>query len=93
MSAGAETLGVLAGTLTTAAFVPQVLRTWRRRSAEDLSMATFAVFALGVALWLAYGIWLALLPVIIANAVTLVLAGMLVVMKWRFSRGTPPDGA
>ena len=82
----ADALGLLAGVLTTLAFVPQVIRVWRTRSARDLSLASFAIFTVGVALWLAYGIAVGALPVIVANAVTLVLAGAILVMKLVFDR-------
>lgn len=77
-------LGLLAGLLTTAAFVPQVLRTWRTRSANDLSTGMFVVFCSGVALWLIYGILTHDLPVVVANAVTLMLALTILVMKFRY---------
>jgi MtN3 and saliva related transmembrane protein len=77
-------LGLSAGFLTTAAFVPQVLRTWRTRSAEDLSLGMFAVFVLGVGLWLVYGLVREDLAMIAANAVTLVLAGAILVFKLRY---------
>lgn len=77
-------LGVAAGTLTTAAFVPQVVRTWRTRSTEDISLGMFAIFAMGVLLWLGYGLYLRAWPIVIANSITLVLAGAMVVFKLRF---------
>lgn len=83
-----ELLGAVAGLFTTIAFLPQVLKTWRSRSCGDISGATFSLFALGVALWLAYGLLLGLWPVIIANAVTLVLASSILWFKLRY-RGNP----
>jgi MtN3 and saliva related transmembrane protein len=77
-------LGLVAGTLTTAAFVPQVVRTWRTRSARDISLGMFATLVAGVTLWIAYGLLTRSLPVIAANAVTLLLAGAVLVMKLRF---------
>ena len=77
-------LGSFAGLLTTAAFVPQVLKTWRSKSAEDLSLATLVTFTTGVVLWLLYGLRLEAAPIIIANIVTLVLNVTLIVLKWRY---------
>jgi MtN3 and saliva related transmembrane protein len=77
-------LGLVAGTLTTLSFVPQVLKSWRRRSVADLSSTMLVAFTTGVALWLIYGVLTGDLPVVIANVVTLILAGALVVMKFRF---------
>ena len=79
-------LGVLAGLLTTLAFVPQVLKTWRRRSAEDVSTGMFVLFSTGVFLWLIYGWLIQSLPIQVANAVTLLLAISVLVMKYRFRR-------
>jgi MtN3 and saliva related transmembrane protein len=80
----ADMTGMLAGLLTTAAFVPQAWRIWKTRSTHDLSLLMYAVFTAGVALWLAYGFMTGALPVILTNAVTLLLAGVILVMKLRF---------
>ncbi|HLA33461.1 MAG TPA: SemiSWEET transporter [Rhodocyclaceae bacterium] len=79
-------VGFAAAFLTTVAFVPQVLKIWRTRSAEDVSLGMYSLFSLGVALWLAYGVLIASWPVIVANGVTLLLAGAVVAMKLKFSR-------
>jgi MtN3 and saliva related transmembrane protein len=80
----ATVVGTVAGVLTTAAFVPQVVKTWRTRSARDISGAMFLAFSVGVALWIAYGAMVRSAPVVVANGVTLVLAGAVLVMKARF---------
>ena len=77
-------LGLLAGTLTTLAFVPQVWRVWRTRSTSDISMPMYAVFTSGTVAWLVYGMALGALPVILANVVTTMLAASVIVMKLRF---------
>jgi MtN3 and saliva related transmembrane protein len=77
-------IGLVAGLLTTAAFVPQVLQVWKSRSARDLSLPMYLIFTAGVALWLTYGLMTGAVPVIAANAVTLLLAGAVLVMKIRF---------
>jgi MtN3 and saliva related transmembrane protein len=79
-----DLVGLAAGFLTTLAFVPQVLKIWRSRSARDVSFTTFATFTAGVALWLAYGILRDEVAIILWNAVTLVLAGAILAMKHRF---------
>lgn len=76
-------LGLVAGTLTTLAFVPQVIKTWRTRSTHDISLAMFAIFTAGVLAWLVYGILKGDLPVILANAATIVLAGTVLYFKLR----------
>lgn len=67
-------LGLTAATLTTIAFVPQVLKTWRSKSAKDLSLGMYLIFTSGVILWLIYGIIKNDIPIIAANVVTLTLA-------------------
>lgn len=79
-----QILGLAAGSLTTASFLPQVIKTWKTRSAKDLSLGMFLLFCLGVALWLAYGIIVKDVPVIAANMVTLLLASTLLFFKLRF---------
>jgi MtN3 and saliva related transmembrane protein len=79
----ANLIGGIAGTLTTIAFVPQVLRTWRTRRADDISMGMLLLFAVGVGLWEGYGFMTGAMPVIVANGVTFVLAIAMVVMKAR----------
>lgn len=79
-----DTLGLVAGTLTTAAFVPQVWQVWKTRSVGDISLLTFSLFSVGVALWLVYGLWAGAMPVVVANGVTLVLALAILAAKIRF---------
>ncbi len=79
-----QVLGLMAGSLTTAAFLPQVIKTWKSRSAKDLSLGMFSLFCLGVLLWLIYGFIRKDIPVIAANLVTLMLASTLLVFKLRF---------
>jgi len=79
-----ELIGYLAATLTTISFIPQVLHTWRLRSAHGISFGMYAIFTSGVALWLVYGLLLGAWPLIIANAATLVLALFILAMKVRF---------
>lgn len=68
-----QAIGFLAGFLTTAAFVPQVVHAWRTRSTRDLSLLTIVAFATGVSLWVAYGVSIHSLPIVIWNSVTLAL--------------------
>ena len=80
----ATLFGLMAGTLTTVAFVPQVVKIWKAKSADDISFGTFFIFSLGVFFWLVYGIMIGALPVVLANAVTLVLAVTIIVLKMRY---------
>jgi MtN3 and saliva related transmembrane protein len=75
--------GYAAAFCTTSAYVPQVLRVWRTRSTKDISLKMFLVLVTGLILWLAYGFWRGEMPLIIANAVTLMLAGIILYFKIR----------
>jgi len=78
-------LGIVAGTLTTLAFLPQLLKTWRSRSAKDISMSWLVTFTVGISLWLIYGICIQSIPVTIANAITLVLTLIILYFKLTFT--------
>ncbi|HEX5168804.1 MAG TPA: SemiSWEET transporter [Cyclobacteriaceae bacterium] len=79
-----QLLGLIAGACTTIAFLPQVIKTWKSRSAKDLSLSMFTIFSLGVALWLLYGFLVRDIPVIAANLITLMLASTLLVFKLKY---------
>ncbi|NJL83345.1 MAG: SemiSWEET transporter [Chloroflexaceae bacterium] len=74
-------LGLIAGTLTTLSFVPQVLKTWKTRSTKDISLTMFSLFCTGVLLWIIYGISTQDAPVVIANSATLLLASTILWFK------------
>jgi MtN3 and saliva related transmembrane protein len=76
-----DALGFVAGALTTAAFVPQVVKSWTSRDLSGISLRMYSLFTTGVALWLLYGIALGSWPVIVCNAITLVLAGGVLYLK------------
>jgi len=76
-----EAVGGIAGLLTTIAFLPQVVRTWTTKSAGDISFAMLTIFAVGVALWFAYGLMIVSWPVIGANGVTLLLVLTILALK------------
>ena len=78
-----DVVGYAAGFLATAAFVPQVAKTFRERSARDISLGMYVLFCAGVGLWLIYGVLIASWPVIISNFVTLLLSGAVLVLKLR----------
>ena len=80
----ADLIGWLATALTTIAFVPQVWRAWKTRSARDLSLSMYLIFTAGVVLWLTYGLLIASWPIIVGNIVTLILASCVLAMKLKF---------
>ncbi|MFB6277117.1 MAG: SemiSWEET transporter [Halothece sp.] len=77
-------IGLTAGTLTTIAFLPQVIKTWRTKSAQDISLVMFSTFCTGVFLWIVYGLTVGDLPVLLTNIVTFVLAFMILVFKFKY---------
>lgn len=79
-----EWIGYVAAALTSASFIPQAIKTVRTRDTGGISLAMYVVFALGVALWIAYGIWLGSTPIVIANVVTLTLALAILALKIRY---------
>lgn len=79
-----DLLGIVAGTLTTISFIPQLLRILRTRSADDISWAMFSVFAMGTTLWIVWGVGQRAVPVILANAITLLLTAVIMFLKWRY---------
>ena len=81
---GTELLGLIAGLFTTIAFVPQVVKIWKSKHAHDISLAMFAIFSAGVALWIVYGFIIGSLPVILANSVTFALALAILILKLYF---------
>ncbi|MFZ4536037.1 SemiSWEET transporter [Propionivibrio sp.] len=84
MNSTTSIIGFIAAILTTVSFVPQVLKVWRTRSAKDVSLGMYLLFTLGIAAWLVYGVLIESWPVILANVVTLILAGAVLVMKLKF---------
>lgn len=77
-------IGILAGTLTTLAFVPQVLHTWRSKSTKDVSLNTFLMFCTGILLWLIYGLFKQDIAIILANFVTFILASIILGLKLKY---------
>lgn len=78
-----DIIGYVAAVLTTVAFVPQALTSWRTRDLSGVSLPMYSIFTAGVAMWLAYGVMLGSWPIIIANTVTLALSGAVLVLKVR----------
>jgi len=77
-------IDIVAGIFTTLAFLPQVIKTWKMKETKDLSLGMFLMFTLGVLLWLIYGIMINSMPVILANAGTIILAGIILFFKLKY---------
>ena len=79
-----EILGLVAATLTTTAFLPQVYKTWKTKSADSLSFSMLLIFQSGVLCWLIYGFLIQSLPVILANFITAISGFLLIYFKNRY---------
>lgn len=77
-------LGFAAATLTTVAFLPQLIKTWNSRSAKDVSFEMLIIFCTGVFLWFIYGLAIKSWPVIIANSLTLVFNLIILWLKIKY---------
>jgi MtN3 and saliva related transmembrane protein len=84
-------VGFIAGFITTAANLPQVWKTYRGKSGEGLSFRTLLALAVGLGLWIVYGIMSKLLPLIVTNVVVLLLILSLIAMKLKFDRAPTKD--
>jgi len=79
-----ELLGYVAASLTTLSFLPQALKTIRSRDTRAISLWMYLAFTTGTALWFAYGVVIGAWPVVLANAVTFVLAATVLALKLRY---------
>ena len=77
-------IGLAAGFCTTIAFLPQAIKTWKTKSAKDLSLGMYSIFCSGVILWLTYGILISDIPIILTNVATLTLALSILYFKLSF---------
>lgn len=80
------TLGLVAGVLTTIAYLPQLIKTWQSKSADDLSWSMLIILCVGIILWLVYGFSVHDIPIVAANIVTFVLASIILVLKIRYKQ-------
>ncbi len=74
-------VGYVAAALTTVAFVPQALKSWQTRDLSGVSLPMYSLFTAGVAMWFVYGVMLGSWPIIIANAITIILASVVLTLK------------
>jgi MtN3 and saliva related transmembrane protein len=86
-------IGLVAGLLTTTAFIPQVWKIYRTKSGKDISGRMFSLFSIGIVLWLVYGILLKSVPLILSNVVTLILSLTILWLKIRYRRSSIDKGA
>ena len=81
-----DIFGYLAAILTTAAFLPQLIKTLKTKKADDVSLATLIMFIIGVLCWIIYGYTISSKPILIANLITLILNLMILISKIYFSK-------
>lgn len=74
-------VGYGAAILTTVAFVPQALKSWQTRDLSGVSLPMYSLFTVGVAMWLVYGVMLGSWPIIIGNAITIIFASVVLILK------------
>lgn len=79
-----QTIGMIAASLTTLCWLPQAWKIIRTRETRAISLWTQMAFTLGVLLWLVYGLYIGDVPVIAANAVTLILSSIILGLKLRY---------
>ena len=79
-----EYIGFFAAFCTTIAFLPQAAKVWKTKSTKDISLYMFIIFTIGVLSWLIYGIYISDLPIILANALTLVLSLFILIYKIKY---------
>lgn len=77
-------IGLAAATCTTIAFLPQAIKVIKTKQTKDLSLGMYFTFTTGVFLWLVYGIMISDFPIIVANAVTLLFASVILLMKLKY---------
>ncbi len=77
-------IGFFAAFCTTVAFLPQAIKVYKTKSTKDISLYMFLIFTVGVLSWLIYGLIINDWPIILANAVTLILSFFILVYKLKF---------
>ncbi|MBC7081444.1 MAG: SemiSWEET transporter [Thermoplasmatales archaeon] len=77
-------IGLFAALFTTISFIPQVIKTYKLRRAEDISLAMYVLFCTGIFLWLIYGLIIRNLPIILANSITLSLSSIVLFFKIKY---------
>ena len=83
MALHVDIIGYFAACLTTFSFLVQAIKSWKTKDLSGISLGMYTMFASGVALWLAYGIAIDSMPLIVTNAITLAFALSILFMKIR----------
>ena len=83
---GPNTFGFVAAALTTIAFLPQVIKTWKTKKAEDVSFVMLIMFITGLLFWIVYALQTNALPVLIANIVTFIFNLIILSLKLLYAK-------
>jgi len=83
---GAEILGYAAGAVTAFTFMPQVIKTWRDKSARDISLTMFLIAFINEVMWLVYGFMIDNFVIILTNAVMLLMSGIMIALKLKYGK-------
>ena len=81
-----ESLGLVAGALVTCSMIPQLIRVYKLRSAREISILFTTLLLIGMICWLAYGVYLELIPVVLWNAIGAVLVSLLIYLKLKYGK-------
>jgi MtN3 and saliva related transmembrane protein len=82
----ASVVGTAAALLSITSFAPQIVKIWREKDAESVSLRTYIVTVAGFCCWVAYGVMIKAWPVIASNTACLLMSGAVLALKWRFSK-------
>jgi MtN3 and saliva related transmembrane protein len=80
----AQIIGLMAGTITSITFIPQVIRIWKTRSAKDLSMVMMLLLIIGTSLWLSYGLMIRDAAIIYTNSMVLAMSMIMMFFKLKY---------
>lgn len=80
----ANLFGSLAALCSILSFAPQALKIWRERDASAVSLKTYSLTVTCFILWVAYGVMIQAWPIVVSNSFALLMASLVLVMKWRF---------
>ena len=77
-------IGLIAATITTLSFIPQLIKTWKLKETKDISLLMFVTLGVGIILWIIYGFLLWDLPLILANSITFIFVLVILFFKFKY---------
>ena len=81
-----DLFGFSAASLTTIAFLPQLYKTWKTKSAEDVSLITLILFLTGLICWIIYGLKINSIPILVANVITFIFNFSILILKITYGK-------